>query len=215
MGEARERMVELIDVLRRVEDRLLHAFYVRSSISYLYWGIALSGYFIASLIMKYYGFLGKPVANLVFITYWAIALSIIIYEDYRARQYMYEYFRTHLELGGGVSRRGLQIYFIGWCLAAFIGWFLIPIILGRNLVPAGFLVFIGLGNISIYFAARAGYRVSIIPQLVFSILILVLSVPIALIALAGYLGLAWSLAILITILLYLIASLYYINKSLH
>ncbi len=122
---------DLVDVLQRIEDKLLSVIHVKLGLIYLKWNAAMLGFMLATLILDL-----ARVEDIVYlyavITYWPIIMYFILFHGRPGYSrtldtYVKIYFREK-EVGREALRKYHILYSVGWVTASLLGFVLIPLL---------------------------------------------------------------------------------------
>ncbi len=214
-----EEVKELVNVLKRVERKLLFVIYVKAGLAYLLWSIAIAGCILLSVLLFGLDIIHDPNTQACIITiYWIIMIIVVLSKFSKGVRFVDEIVRMHFSIDFNnierkASKKFGKIYGAGWTLGIVIGWIIIPILTNGLYTPVGFLVFLGIGNMSIYIGILRAYNVSLRIQFIFSLAFFLAGLATCAIISYKNIDVAWSFATSIALLLYIIVSFYYISKS--
>ncbi len=188
---------DLVDILKRIEARLVSAVHVKLGLIYLKWTIAMVGFTLANLLLD---ILKAPSITylIVALIYWLIAIYLIVFRgrpgySRTLNTYVRMYFREK-GIEDEALRRYRILYFLGWILASIVGFALVPLILGMEYWVSGYPLFLGIGILVSYMGMEHYLKVYDRGFIVFSVLLILSSL------LSAYMvGIDWSLAFYFTI----------------
>ncbi len=204
---------ELLDTLKEVEKKLIAVHDVRIGVIYLTWGIALAGFAILQSVMM--GVIPySATITYVSITHWAAVTALGAAASMRLERIMQAYMSKHSRSPSRASWLVRLISIAGWVTAAIVGWVIVPILLGPHLAPAGCLIFLAVGNFSVYAAVVVGYGTRANSIATASAGLALLSIPSGLLASISYTA-AWDFTVALATMVYLLVSMHHFRRSIH
>ncbi len=211
--EISERIGELIEVLERVESKILYTTFIRAGLSYLYFTMGLLGSMLLSIITALIEIGNVNIIGLIHVCYWLLILAIIFKvapkDIRRAITALFgEEYLSNQKTGRDIYFRVL--YPAGWIIGSII-WITLSIL--YNAFWSGFTIFVGIGNLFIYLSILLAYRVNLVIQLVVSLLLLSQSIITHNIWVYRGDYLAGAYAMVSVTIIYLFTAIYYLRRA--
>jgi len=201
---------ELLSTLKEVEKRLIAVHDVRIGIVYLAWGVALVGFMF--LFSFTYLLLPDGAMRATALCYWIGVTLLVIYliteVEYSVRTFISKFEQPNPKAHKVMT----SVSIAGWCVAVAIGWFLIPMMLGEVFIQAGLLIFLAIGNFSIYLSIRLAYKTVYNSVAIASAVLVALSLPASAISAVDP-GASWMFASAAAALVYLSVAFYHFRSS--
>ncbi len=214
---SKEVIEELVEVLRRVENKIRVLAYVKLALIYGLMSIFMVGCIVISTILGLLNASAKVLIISLVIFYVAFTTPAFKYVSRMIKS-------VALSLGTeykSESRRSRVLAQIPWIIA-FVVWYIIAYKLGYISFAPAFLIFLAIGNIGSYiynlktYNFKANYiLVSSLAMLALGSLLLFLCVETRFINTPAKEGLFIELSFTTGVLVYIIISMYSLHKALH
>ncbi len=169
---------ELVDVLERIEDKLLSAIHVKLGIIYLKWSIAMTGFLLLSIVFDLIN-INNILLMVILALYWVLATTVILFSKPCIGRTLDLYIRLYFKekkISEELRRKYRLIYFTGWILASIIGFILIPLFTSPEYWVVGYPIFLCIGTLTSYLGMEYCFKIYDRKFLVFPALFILSSI---------------------------------------